>query len=160
MLSATMKECAVPIEFGDIKSDRGRALWEAHWRLVEDDPGLDPRIRRWLQDPTLWTIADTSRECGFGGSQRVWILRTPSMDRRRPLPHPHRLVEDVEFVGRVADRDQPGFAAGMVRLWARQRGTHVIDPETGALIKGMIAINPATGEVEIRDRRAASGDSK
>lgn len=158
MLSMTTKEsAAVPIEYGDITSPEGREMWAEHWNRVENDPGLDADTRHWLQDPTLWTIADASSALGFGGSQRVWILRNPNMDRRRPHPHPHRMTPDVETVGRVADRDQPGFAAGLVRLWALQRGTHVLNRVTGELIKGVRVLRDDTGEYEIGDRRAASG---
>lgn len=152
---APLKEATLSsVDYGDITSPKGRRRWEAHWNAVANDPALPEDVRRWLLDPTIWTIAEAAEQLGFTDSQRVWILRTPVQARRRPLPHPHRFVPSVDVVARVADRNQPGFAAGMIRLWARQRGTHVIDGDTGGLLPGVHTIDEATGELVVRDRRA------
>ncbi len=152
---APLKEATLSsVDYGEITSPKGRRRWAEHWHTVANDPALSEDVRRWLLDPTIWTIAESADQLGFTDSQRVWILRTPIQARRRPLPHPHRFPPSVDVIARVADRNQPGFAAGMVRLWAGQRGTHVIDPETGNLLPGVLTIDEETGDLVIRDRRA------
>ncbi len=162
MTAAPLEEATVDepvdltvINYGNILSLEGQALWKRHWEAIAADPAIDPRLRRWYLDPTMWTIAQCAEQLGFNNPQRVWILRSPVHHKRWPLPHPNRFVPEVDIVTRFYDREQPGFAAGMVRLWAEQRGTHVTDRETGALLPGTWTIDPDTGELVVRTRSGA-----
>lgn len=102
--------------------------------IIDADPDLDERVKRWYLDREIWDTSRVAREMGIR-PQRVTELRGGRSVSRRRHPHPGMLPQIDTVVGYIADVAQPGVEAGAIREWLVERGSHRLDRETGKLIK-------------------------
>jgi hypothetical protein len=111
-----------------------QARFERRQARFERNSRLDPRVKALYLDRTVWNTAAIAAALGIK-EHRVTLLKTSVRKRGRLTPHP-AVLPDIDTVeGYIADKELWGIEAGRVREWAVQRGTHRLDPETGALIK-------------------------
>lgn len=101
---------------------------------IQADLKLDSRIKGWYLDRTIWDTNTAARELGIS-AHRISDLRGGRATTRRTPPHPAAFPEMDTVEGYTANVPSPGVEAGRVREWAVQRGTHLLDPETGELTK-------------------------
>ncbi len=101
---------------------------------IEADPNLDPRLKQWYLDRTIWGNLQAADELSVT-PQRITDLRGGRVSNRRPRPHPSMAPEVDTIEGYIADMPQPGSEAGAWREWAVKRGSHDINRDTGKLTK-------------------------
>jgi hypothetical protein len=101
---------------------------------IGPDPTLDRRIKALYLDRTVWDSRRCGEELGIG-THRIFELRGGRAATRREPPHPAAFPTMDVVLGYVAGVPSPGVEAGRVREWAVQRGTHMLDPATGKLVK-------------------------
>jgi hypothetical protein len=103
-------------------------------------PWLDPRVVALYLDRTLVTNQQIADIIGCGVN-RVTVMRYGSAPRTlrrygRPLtrPHPSVLPETVKYVPARGGLS-PACELGALRQWLEQRGTHMMNRDTGEMIK-------------------------
>ncbi len=104
------------------------------------DPYMDPRRRRLYHDRTLLDTRGIAEVMDIG-ENRVSVLRYGTAVRAvrrygRPYrrPHPAMIPPTVAYLP-AANGLTPAVEKGDLLEWLEQRGTHILDLETGGLSK-------------------------
>ncbi len=111
--------------------------FQARKARLDADTTIDPRRRYFYLDRTPWDTKRCGEELGIG-SHRVSEMRGGRRETGAPArtgPHPSIFPEVATLAKVTFGVPSYGVEAGRVREWAEKRGLHVMDLETGKLVK-------------------------
>ncbi len=100
---------------------------------IESDPTFTAAEKRWFLDRTLLGTTEQALMVGRGRG-RITGMRRDKTGRRRG-PHPMLLPDPDGYIGSIAGVPNPGIEAGRLRKHLVENGTHVLDEETGEMIR-------------------------